>query len=181
MVMGLVLFSFQLFAQSSYKVGPNVELKVTGTSTIHDWEMVSNQATGQGNLIIENGKLQAVKKLSVQMPAESIKSGKSAMDKNTYTSLNTKKHPQINFELADLSKVGEGLWKAKGNFTIAGVTKPASFEVKSSQVGEKVKFEGKYPFKLTDYQIDPPTAMFGTIKTGEEVTIHFNITLEPTS
>lgn len=169
-----------ILAQSKFIVGPEPELKVLGTSTLHDWEMVSSEATGEGILFIQDGKLQQVKSLNVSMPAESIKSGKKAMDKNTYAALNTKKHSDVKFELSDISRAGADTWKAKGNFTIAGVTKHASFEVKGKQIGENYRFEGEYPFKLTDYSIDPPTALLGTVKTGNEVSIHFNIHLQPT-
>lgn len=180
MITALMILSFSLNAQVKYQVGPKAELKVTGTSTLHDWEMVSDQATGEAVLMVENGKLQGVQSLAVQMPAESIKSGKNAMDKNTYAALQTKKHKQITFVLSDISSAGPNLWRAKGNFTIAGVSQPASFEVKSSMTGSSYNFQGKHAFKLTDYKIDPPTALLGTVKTGNEVVIHFNISLQPT-
>ena len=179
MMLGFYLLPFQLIAQSKYNVGSNVELKLTGTSSLHDWEMVSKEATGEGILILRNGNLEKVESLSVQMPAESIKSGKGAMDRNAYAALDTKKHPQVRFVLKDFTKSGSGTWKASGDFTIAGVKKPASFDVKSSRAASNFKFEGKHTFNLTDYSIDPPTALLGTVKTGDTVTIHFNITLQP--
>src|SRR5690606_30761184 len=124
----LFILSFPMSAQVKYQVGPNPELKVSGTSTLHDWEMVSIQATGEGILIQQGGYLQEIKSLNIQMPAESIKSGKGAMDNNTYAALDTKKHKQIKFTLSDITKTGDNSWKAKGKFTIAGVTNDASFD-----------------------------------------------------
>lgn len=167
-------------AQTDYQVGSKPELKVSGTSTLHDWEMVSTQATGEALLILQDGKLQGIQKLSVSMPAESLKSGRNAMDKNTYTALETKKHREIQFVLTSLTATEANTWNAKGNFTIAGVSQPAVFELKSSQSGSNYNFQGKHAFKLTDYKIDPPTALMGTVKTGDEVVIHFNISLQPT-
>lgn len=175
----LLFLSVPTFAQSKFQVGPETELKILGTSTLHDWEMVSSEATGEGLLQIQNGKLQQVQSLRVAMPAESIKSGKNAMDKNTYAALNTKKNKQIIFELVEMANSGADTWKVDGNFTIAGVTKPASFEVKGTQVGEDYRFVGEYPFKLTDYSIDPPTALLGTVKTGNEVSMQFKIMMQP--
>ena len=180
---GIVIFlftlSFSVTAQVKYQLGPKPELKVSGTSTLHDWEMVSAQATGEGILVQQGGNLQEIKSLTIQMPAESIKSGKGAMDKNTYAALDTKKHKQIKFTLSDIAKSGDTAWKAKGKFTIAGVTKDATFDVQSSPAGSGFNFKGRHTFKLTDYQIDPPTALLGTVKTGDEVSIHFNITMQP--
>ena len=179
MMLGFYLLPFQLVAQTKYKVGSDVELKLTGTSSLHDWEMLSNQATGEGVLILQDGDLVKVESLTVQMPAESLKSGKGAMDRNAYSAIDTKKYKQVQFVLNSFTNTGANKWKAGGNFTIAGVRKAASFDVTSSKSGNNFKFEGKYTFNLTDYSIDPPTALLGTVKTGDEVTIHFNIGLQP--
>src|SRR5690554_7612161 len=102
----LFAFSINALAQANYQLGPKADLKVTGTSTLHDWEMVSTQATGEAQLIIQDGKLQGIRKLSVSMPAESLKSGKNAMDKNTYAALDTKKHKDVRFVLTDITSAG---------------------------------------------------------------------------
>lgn len=175
----LSALSFDTGAQVKYQLGAKPELKVTGTSTLHDWEMVSTQATGEAVMVQQDGKLQQIQKMTVTMPAESLKSGKNAMDKNTYAALDTKKHKDVRFVLTDITAAGPNTWNAKGNFTIAGVTQPASFQVKSSSSGSSYNFQGKHAFKLTDYKIDPPTALMGTVKTGNEVAIHFNLTLQP--
>lgn len=176
----LFALSINALAQANYQLGPKPDLKVTGTSTLHDWEMVSTQAQGEAVLVQQDGKLKGIQKLSVTMQAESLKSGKNAMDKNTYAALETKKHKDVRFVLTDISSTGSNTWNAKGNFTIAGVTQPASFEVRSSPSGTGYNFQGKHAFKLTNYKIDPPTALMGTVKTGNEVVIHFNINLQPT-
>jgi len=36
---------------------------------------------------------------------------------------------------------------------------------------------GSYKFKMSSFGIDPPRAMLGTIRTGDEVTIKFKINL----
>lgn len=178
-LVGLSVLSSNALGQAKFQIGPQPELKITGTSTLHDWEMVSTQATGEAVLLQQDGKLKEIQKLSVQMPAESLKSGKSAMDKNTYAALDTKKHKEIRFVLTSMTASGSQTWDAKGNFTIAGVSQPASFEVKSSPSGSGYNFQGNYAFELTDYKIDPPKALMGTVKTGNEVVIHFNINLQP--
>lgn len=180
MIVGLFVLSIPVVAQVKYQVSPKADLKVTGTSTLHAWEMNSTEANGEGILVLQDGQLKEVRILSVQMPAESLKSGKRGMDRITYETLNTKKHQQIQFVLSEISPAGAGKWEAKGNFTIAGATRPATFEVKSSTTGAGFNFQGKHAFKLTDYKMDPPTAILGTVKTGDEVVIHFDITLQPT-
>ncbi len=178
-LLGLLLFVFGASAQSNYKLAEKPNLKVSGTSTLHDWDMVSEQASGEAQFVVEGNTLKDIKKLRIEMPAESIKSGKGGMDKNAYSALETKKHKTVLFELENLVK-GEGnSWTAKGNFTIAGVKKPATFPVTAKSEGNGYRFEGSHSFKLTDFNVDPPTALMGTIKTGDEMSIHFNVVFNP--
>ena len=34
--------------------------------------------------------------------------------------------------------------------------------------------EGKKALKMTDYNIEPPKALLGTITTGDDIEVHFN-------
>lgn len=179
MLAALVFLNFSAFGQTNYSLSSNPELKVTGTSTLHDWDMKSSLATGKAQISLENGKIEKIANVSIIMPAESIKSGRGGMDKNAYGALNTKNHKEVKFNLKELVAKGSS-YEASGDFTIAGVTKAAKFPVTASISGEKVTVKGKHDFKLTDYNIDPPTALMGTVKTGNEVSIHFNVTFQPT-
>ncbi len=38
-----------------------------------------------------------------------------------------------------------------------------------------VKATGMVPIKMTDYGIKPPTAIFGRLKTGDEVKVNFEL------
>jgi polyisoprenoid-binding protein YceI len=63
-----------------------------------------------------------------------------------------------------------------GNLNIAGHVEEVSFPVKGTKVGENsYRFEGSYGLNMKDYDVDPPSAVFGTIKAGEEVDINFNV------
>ncbi|MCB0855839.1 MAG: YceI family protein, partial [Bacteroidetes bacterium] len=63
----------------------------------------------------------------------------------------------------------------KGQLTIAGVTKTITLnaDCKVSDNGQ-ITCTGSKKIKMSDYGIDPPTAMFGTIKTGDDLTIVFS-------
>lgn len=178
-LLGLLLFVFAASAQSNYKLAEKPNLKVSGTSTLHDWDMVSEQASGEAQFVVEGNTLQEIKKLRIEMASESIKSGKGGMDKNAYNALDTKKHKTVLFEFENLVKGDGNSWTAKGHFTIAGVKKPATFPVTAKSEGKGYRFEGSHSFKLTDYNVDPPTALMGTIKTGDAMSIHFNVVFNP--
>lgn len=162
------------FAQSTLKLQANPELAVSGTSSLHDWEMPSEEASGKMIAETASGKLKTIESIEVVMPAESIKSGKSGMDKKAYDALNTKKHKSIIFKLNKASKSGDN-WILEGTFQIAGVTKNVKINAKETSNNGTYGLSGAHEFKLTDYDITPPKALMGTIKTGDEVKISFDV------
>ncbi|WP_304516337.1 YceI family protein [Cecembia rubra] len=178
MVIILISVQWSVEAQVKYILAPSPELKVEGGSSLHDWDMTSNAAKGEGQFIIEGNQFKGIRSLQVSMEAESLKSGTKGLDANAYKALDTKKNKEVKFTLKELTGSGNS-YQVKGDFTIAGVTKPASFPVKVTQNGNRVTFEGSYNTKLTDYSIDPPTALLGTVKTRDEITIKFKTTFQP--
>ena len=154
------------------------ELSVSGTSTLHDWTIVAEEISGSAKFEISDAQLMGVSDLTIKVKVEEIKSGKSGMDNNTYKALNSDQHPFISFNLSNGSASQSGskyLFSGQGNLTIAGTKKPINLKATCDLAGNSVVCEGSYAMKMTDFNVDPPTAMFGTIKTGNEITIDFKI------
>lgn len=147
-------------------------MKVTGTSTLHDWEINVESFTAQATL-----KGEALENARFTAQVKSMKSGTSAMDDNTYKALKNDKHPQITFQSTSVTGTG-GKLVIKGNLTIAGSTKPITMNATLDKANEKsMTVKGKYTFKMSQFGIDPPKAMLGTIRTGDEVTIDYKMVL----
>lgn len=169
--LGLFVLTAQItIAQTTLKLDSNPELKVSGTSSLHDWEMTSNKATGELKATLDNGKITDIAALSVTMQAESIKSGKSGMDKKAYEALKTNKFQTVTFNLKSATKSGD-YWVFNGALSLAGTSKNVSFKATVGENDGKHTISGKHSFKLTDFGIEPPKALMGTIKTGDEVTV----------
>ena len=64
--------------------------------------------------------------------------------------------------------------KIMGELTICGFKKLIPIDIKVLNTTKGVNVSGTYDMKMTDFKIDPPTALMGTIKTGDEISIHFN-------
>lgn len=161
-------------AQKSYTLMANPNLAISGTSTLHDWEMPSNQASGTMNATENDGKLSAINSMKITMPAESIKSGKKGMDKKAYEAMKTGQHKNVVFTLKSASKSGN-TWTLNGTFNIAGTSKTVSLKVQESNAAGAFHLKGEYNFKLSEYNIKPPVALMGTIKTGDAVKMTFNV------
>lgn len=147
-------------------------MKITGTSTLHDWDI--NVASFSAKAFLEG---ESIKKAEFSAEVKSFESGTSAMDRNTYKALNADKHPRIQFKGENITGA-DGNINIKGNLTIAGVTKPIQFKATQERWAEQsMTIKGKYTFEMSQFGIDPPRAMLGTIRTGDEVTIDFKIVL----
>ena len=128
---GFLLFALPIIitAQEFKPLTQKGEVTVTGTSTLHDWEIVAEQTSGILILNTEE-EIPVIDKLEFQVLAESLKSGKGGMDKNTYNALNTEKYPNISFKMLEVSDVEpiistSNRFKVKGtaNLTISGTTR----------------------------------------------------------
>ncbi len=169
----------EVFSQTSYKLTGSPLFKVAGGSTLHDWEMISETGTGEAVFILENGQFKSARSLTVSFVAETLKSGTRGLDTNAYKALQTSKNKEVRFVLKELVGQGTSL-TAKGDLTIAGVTKPVSFPVKMSTSGNKLTFEGSLDTRLTNFSVTPPTALLGTVKTEDEIKLSFKSTFQPT-
>lgn len=175
----LLLGTTRGYSQTNFTLTGPPLFKVEGGSSLHDWEMISEKGAGQGVFVLENGQFKTAKSLSVSFVAETLKSGTKGLDSNAYKALKTDKNKEIRFALKELSGQGANLM-AKGDLTIAGVTKPVSFPVKMSSAGNKLTFEGNMQTRLTNFSITPPTALLGTVKTDDEIKLSFKSTFQPT-
>ncbi|MBN3521113.1 YceI family protein [Algoriphagus lutimaris] len=173
-----LLLAVESTAQTKFSFSELKEMKVSGTSTIHDWEMVAeNGVSATASMSLENGQLKGIFCLKVELKAESLKSGNKGMDTNAYKALVTDKYSTISFELVGPAKISGNKISASGRMTISGTSQTIPMVVLYQVNGTKITFSGTKEIKFTDYNIEPPKAVFGTIKTGNELTLSFDIAL----
>ncbi|MCW3089325.1 MAG: YceI family protein [Ferruginibacter sp.] len=170
------------FAQATYHA-QKVDVLLTGTSSLHDWEMKSDKGQFDATIAVAKDKV-IFSGLSFNFPAESLKSGHGAMDKNTYKALDTKKNPNISFVLTSGNVTNTGsntyLLKGMGKLTISGNTILTDLVVtlKYNPADKSFTCSGTKKFKMTQYGVKPPTVMMGAIKTGDDVAITYNLTIK---
>jgi polyisoprenoid-binding protein YceI len=134
-------------------------------------------------VIGENNKLSSLSELAFTLPSKSLKSGRGVMDKNTYKALNTDAHKNISFRLSSATVTQlEGLNYqiiCVGKLTIAGATKETELTAsgKVNPADRSLTVSGTKKMKMTDYNVKPPTAMMGTIKTGNDISITYSLKL----
>lgn len=176
----LVLFFFTVSLSQAQQYDLNNKesvLTVLGTSSLHDWHITSENQSGK--IVFTNLNTCEIESLNISIIAESLKSGKSSMDKNTYKALKTNKYKANTFQLVKIKEVkynGNGKFSVKslGDLTITGVKKQISLDFNMNITSDKISLVGEKKIKMTDFNIDPPKALFGTITTGDDLTIEFS-------
>ncbi|WP_379964753.1 YceI family protein [Epilithonimonas sp. UC225_85] len=146
----------------------STNIKINGTSTLHDWDMSSAQSTFTGNV---SGNV--ITDVRFVMKAESLKSKESAMDKNAYKALQTSKYPELTFVSSSI--LASGTSTITGNLTISNVTRTVKIPVTVTKNGASYIIKGNTKIKMSAFGIKPPTFMMGTIKTGDDLSIDINI------
>lgn len=179
--LAFLLVSGFLVAQESKVNVKESKLTVLGTSNVHDWHVNAEVMSGKALFVSENNTLKEIKNLNFVLASEGLKSGKSGMDKNTFKALKTSTYKNIEFKLINVTKItkkGEGVFtvEAQGNLTICGVTKKINQVFSVKVINDKFVLNGKQTIDMTNYGIEPPKALMGTIKTGKDVTAEFNVT-----
>jgi polyisoprenoid-binding protein YceI len=179
-----VAINFALFvtvtAQTNYRTNV-VDIKLNGTSNLHDWQMKAVSGTSAASFVVTNGKVTSLSKLDFSLPVKSLKSGKSGMDKNTYKALNSDVNPNISFVLTSGTVVSTGgnnyKLNCQGKMSIAGKTNQTELVASGiyNPADKSFTVTGIKKMKMTDYNVKPPTALFGTITTGDAISISYNL------
>lgn len=179
LLFSMLLTGYISMAQVSYQQKNDFKLTVNGTSTMHDWEMKTTKIACNATFTFyEDGDLGGLTLLNFTMPAESLKSERSGMDNNAYKALKTSQFPTITFNMTNATVSADGtIIKCNGKLTVAGVTKDIDLVAKCKVNTDKsINVQGSRKINMKDWDIEPPTFMMGAVKTGQDVTISFDLT-----
>jgi len=172
--------SITAISQTNYRTQV-VDIKLNGTSNLHDWEMKAVSGTTAASFVVTNGKITSLSKLNFSLPVKNLKSGESAMDKNTYKALNSDANPNISFVLSSATVVSTGgnnyKLNCQGKMSIAGKTNQTELLATGiyNPADKSFTVTGVKKMKMTEYNVKPPTALLGTIKTGNDISISYNL------
>ena len=152
---------------------------VKGTSTVHDWEMESTIVNVEMGIEHQENKL-FIEDVKFSSLSKGLKSKHSLMDEKALDALKSKQHPEIKFSQSEgitVTTQGKNFnGTLQGKLEIAGTSRtinvPFTGTVKSDQI---VAVNGIVKLKMSDFGIKPPTAMMGTIKTGDDFELEYRI------
>lgn len=161
------------------------DLVVKGSSTLHDWQMDTEKFDCVVKALNDNNKL-IIQKVNFSCNSTSLKSENSMMDKKAWDALKSDDFKTIQFESNEPNefllhdKKIQG--KIVGELVLSGETRKLilPFNGEMDETGN-VKLTGEVSVKMSEFGIKPPTALMGSIKTGDEITIVYDLNFSPTS
>jgi polyisoprenoid-binding protein YceI len=170
-------------AQTKYHAS-YTKVAIAGTSTFHDWDMISEKANCDISFNFDGVNITGLSSLLFTVKSETLKSDHKGMDKNAYKALNTEKFPDISFtsSYANIRPNGPNNYivSAKGKMTISGTTKEVWLAANCTVNPQDMSIQstGSLKIKMTEYNVEPPTFMFGAMKTGDEITVKYDVNLK---
>lgn len=166
--------------------GTPTEMIIDGDSNIHDWDAeatnIDATLTFQNieSVTAETLTPETFKSLSITIPVDGIKAESGGLTKNIHKYLKGKDNPNITFKLSSVSNITQQndslLIDANGVINAAGKDNPVEMQV-TANIGSDgtINFSGEQQLLMTDFDIDPPTAVFGTIRSKDEIVIKFDV------
>jgi polyisoprenoid-binding protein YceI len=186
------LFAGTAAAQDLARIAvPDSKIMIEGTSNLHGWAcrtaaadaVVELDAAAATQLNVAPPR--ALKRVDVKVPVKSLKCGHGAMDNNLYKALNADKTPEISYIMASFEAVPGDIkdsfsLKTVGTLTVNGNERKITMDIVATRLPDgTVHAKGMVPVKMTDFGITPPTAIFGRLKTGDEIKVNFELTVGP--
>ncbi len=189
----IILMSASNFCQNGSSLisrfQPESKLWLEGTSTLHDFTITANNIKSSisfENSMNENNSLEEYKitYLKLIVPIWKLDSGNESMDENMQEALSAEVNPNIVFELISpvvfsFNNVIDSIKiNATGNLTVAGTKKSVDLNITVvTQSENEFEFKGEIKLLMTDFSVEPPSMFFGTMNTGNEITVKFEMIL----
>ncbi len=169
-------------AQTRYLIQPESRLWIDGTSTVNSFTCETDNVIGYG--LLDDATMirlaDTAPRAEVAVPVASFDCGDRRMNADFYEAMQAAHHPLIRFELIRTEALGgaEAAYqlRAEGRLTIAGTTRRIDMALEGRHLpGDRLRGTGAFSLKMTDFGIDPPSALFGLIKAHDRITVRFDL------
>lgn len=162
------------------------EMVIDGTSNVRDWG--ANVNTIEATVVLSQFDLSDLssltpdhfKTMELIMPVGDIESDSGRLTKNLQGYLKGDEYPTITFNLNDVESVtvngNRAEIVANGIVNAAGVDHETTMNVTATVNDGRITFAGSQDLLMTDFDIKPPTAMLGSIRARDEITVIYSLT-----
>jgi hypothetical protein len=163
-------------------------MSIQGGSNVRSWdaevtEILASINAELGVLLTLDANRNGIFSLSeFRVPVKKIDSGNNGLTRNIHKYLNEKEHPEITFILneAVVQPMDSNQFEVltKGIITAAGADKEVEFILTGKlQENGSIILSGISEMTFSDFNIDRPSAMLGTVRAHDEIEVHFSLVL----
>ena len=163
-----------------FALAPESKIWIEGDSSVHPWSCKATKFTA--GISADPAAEQPARSLALHIPVEAIECGSGLMNGNLRNALKAEDYPTIEYKLITARRLpGDGvILQTRGELSIAGHKRPVNITVDAAVNPDgSIYAIGKMPLKMSDFGVDPPSAMFGAIKTYDALQVKFEIHTVP--
>lgn len=167
---------------------PKSQFWIRGDATVRHFTCAVERVEGQARLPTAPDSaaatpVKARPNVTVQVPVRAFDCGNSRMTEDLQETLKMQEHPEIRFELIHAT-VGSPTdtsrqWRtvnALGALTISGTKRLIRLEASGRVVGtDQFRIRGCKPLKMTHFNVEPPSKVFGIIRVKDRVEAQFDL------
>jgi polyisoprenoid-binding protein YceI len=171
-----------LIAAQILALAPGSKLWIEGDSNLHPWSCSATRP--ESKIEVDPDSPGIARSLSLLVEVDGLECGNGKMNDKLREALHSDKHPWIEYNLLTAERVPGAALKlrATGELTVAGKTRQVSFLVDVEMAADgTAKARGTVEILMTDFGVEPPSALLGMVKTYDKITVRFEIQTIPFS
>ena len=172
-----MLFAALIAAPVQLSLAPGGKIVIEGDSSAHAWKCQASGFDGAGEAQSSEEVAGSLSAFEIGVPVRGISCGHDSMDEKLRDALKADKFARIDFTFTSAAlQPGAPKLKLIGKLAIAGVEKNVTTVVAVSKAGGNIwTASGAVHFKMSDFGVEPPSAMLGLMKTADPITIRFEL------
>jgi polyisoprenoid-binding protein YceI len=113
----------------------------------------------------------------ITIPLSSLDCRNGTMNGHMRNALKAEQNPTIRFRATSVAVSPEGAVRMTGPLTIAGQTRETTITGTAARQNGKLRVTGSKQLTMTDFGVQPPRLMAGTMRVHAPVTIGFDVVL----
>lgn len=155
---------------------------VCTSENVDGFGLVRSQAPNEPGIVMAASRGET--EIEVRIPVQRMDCGKARMNRDFRNALKADQYDEIifRFNYAERDDANENAIRfiVTGDLTVAGVTRTVEVPVDGVQMqDESFRIRGQRTIRMTDFNVEPPTALMGLIQADDELTVHFDILVKP--
>ena len=190
----------ELFSQNTTTYIPEEvsRLWIEGRSNINEFECEANRYFGEAVLVQSEDPIEFIQEanervyLQVEIDVDGFECGRSRMNRDLQEALKSSEFPEIIFLFDSAEFIGfvddeneneNDIFEVevRGTLTVAGKTRDIHFVTRAYYLEpQRIRAIGKTSIKMSDFDVEPPTALMGLIKADDELTVNFDLVASET-